>query len=463
MSSCRSPSSPARTCRAKGRDGTLSGSPSSRSRRLVALTALVTALAACEDESPTSVDLSLLPPAPLTLAIQLPWAEFGSNLAVYGGYGGAAELDEAIVARAYAAEDLDANVLVRFNAYPTSVSVRDATGTLRQDTNISYYSGYFVAFLDTIASTNAAPVTLELGAIQTPWDPGSATWSFALDTLGDQQPWPEPGGGPVTPLDTRVWDPTAGDSVQFFLDSAEVALWSDPSDLASGARVQLLTDGERLRMIGGAMRLNARSSINPDTALLLTALAQEVTFVHDVDAAPPVDGMRVGGAPAWRSVLDVAVPSALNGPPELCDAVGCPFTLAPRHVSYAALTLRTRSPADAFQPSDSITIDVRPVLAPAVLPKSPLGSSLTAQGQGQRVAAPLFGLQEGSPVEIPITNYVKSFLAGPDPAGRLPPSTLALLAAPEPGSFTFAEFFGPGPNEPVLELVLTVSPPLELQ
>lgn len=435
----------------------------SRGHPRAALAAVAcTALAACQNESPTSVDLSLLPPAPLTLSIQLPWAEFGSNLAVYGGYGAPVELQEGIVARAYGADGLDANTLVRFNAPPASATVR-VDQTLRQDTNLSYKGGYFVAFFDTIASITPGPVTLELGALQTEWDAATANWTFAFDTIADQRPWPEPGGGPVTVLDTKVWDPQGIDSVQFFLDSAEVAAWSDPSDLASGARLALLTDGARLRVVGGALRVSATSSLNADTTLVLTAVAQAFTFLYDVAAPPPVDGMRVGGAPAWRTTLDVAVPTVLDGPPELCAAVGCPFTLAPRHVSYAGLTVRGRSPADAFQPSDSITIDVRPVLARAALPKSPLGSSLIAGGAGQRIPADPFGAQEGAEVEIPITNYVKSYLAGPDPAGRPPPSTIALLAGPEPSSFTFAEFFGPGPNEPVLELILTVSPPLEIR
>jgi hypothetical protein len=132
-------------------------------------------------------------------------------------------------------------------------------------------------------------------------------------------------------------------------------------------------------------------------------------------------------------------------------------------VSYAALVLRTRSPAEAFQPTDSVALDVRPVLSRAALPKSPLGNSLIADPAGQRVDAAAFAV-EGAPVEIPVTSYVKAFLGGPDPAGRPPPGTLALLAAPEPGSFTFAEFFGPGgANEPILKLIVTVSPPMELQ
>ncbi|HSH76174.1 MAG TPA: hypothetical protein VLA09_10865, partial [Longimicrobiales bacterium] len=263
------------------------------------------------------------------------------------------------------------------------------------------------------------------------------------------------------------WDPAVSDSVQFFLDSADVASWSNASDPANGARVELLTDDVRLRVIGGALRLNARSSIAPDTVLVLTATAREVTFVYDPLAPPPTDGMRIGGAPAWRTVLDVAVPEALTGPPELCAAVGCPFALAPRHVSYAALALRTRTVEAPYQPTDSISLDVRPVLNKGSLPKSPLGNSLIADPLGLRVAPILFGAQERSLVEVPVTGYVRAFLAGADQSGRPPPSTLAILSAREPARFAFGSFYGPeAPEdqlEPVLKLVLTVSPPMELQ
>jgi len=425
---------------------------------------LAVGLAACGEESPTTVDVGLLPVEPVTLQIYLPWAEFGSDVAVYGGYATPEQLDESILARSYAAEGLDAHTLVRFTSFPTAVSVRDSTNTLRTDTNISFYGGWVVVFFDTIASTNTGPVDLAVGAIQTAWHPPSANWEFAADTVADQQPWPEPGGGPVQPLTTRTWDPAQGDSVQFFLDSAQVALWDNPFDPASGARIELLTAGERLRVIGGALRLHTRSTINPDTVLISTAGAQQVTLIYDVEAPPPADGMRVGGAPAWRTALDVVVPSVLNGPPELCAAVGCPFTLNASDINYAGLQLRSRRPTLAFQPTDSMTIDVRPVLSRASLPKSPVGASLLPNQTGLRVDGAAFGALEGSLVEIPITVYARAFLSGPDPAGRLPPTTIALLSAPEPSSFAFGEFFGPGgPNEPVLRLVVTVSPPLELQ
>jgi len=434
-----------------------------RSAALSLVAAGAVSLVACREESPTSVDLDLLPLDLITLEIELPWDDFGSNLAVYGGYGGPADLQDGVLARSYAAESLDSNLLVRFSSFPTTATVRDSTGTLRTDTDLSFYGGYVVAFFDTIASVHAGSVDMALGAIQTPWHPPSATWESAKDTVGDQLPWPEPGGGPVTALTTRTWDPLQGDSVQFFLDSAQVGIWDNPFDPASGARIEVLTDGVRLRVVGGALRLHTRSSINPDTVLITTAAAQNVTFLYDVEAAPPADGMRVGGAPAWRTVMDVAIPPTLSGPPELCAVVACPYTLTTNQVNYAALLLRSRSTTLAFQPSDSITIDVRPVLSRAALPKSPIGNTLLPTTSGQKVDGAAFGSLDGSLVEVPITNYVRSYLAGPDPAGRPPPTTLALLSAPEPGSFTFGEFYGPGTNAPILRLVVTVSPPLELK
>jgi hypothetical protein len=107
-------------------------------------------------------------------------------------------------------------------------------------------------------------------------------------------------------------------------------------------------------------------------------------------------------------------------------------------------------------------MEVRPVLDRTTLPKAPLGSPLGGQG-GTSVPPEVLGT-EGSLVDLPITRYLQQFLAGPDPSGRPPPTTLAILATPEPSTFSFASFFGPGPtNAPVLNLILTVSPPMEIR
>jgi hypothetical protein len=423
------------------------------------LTVLVAS--ACQEQAPTSVGLDIAA-APVTVELNLSWSEFGANLEVYGGYGAPVELGLGVLANDFAGT-LNARTLVRFGTYPDSIVVRDSTGTSRTDTIISIRSGRVVAFFDTIASTNTGPVTLGLGALQTEWDARTVTWTSAVDTIDGRTPWPEPGAGAVVDFATAVWDPAAGDSVIFQLDSVEVAAWADPLDLSRGARLEVLTTGVRLRMTRALLRLDAHSSIVADTAVTVQVATREVTFVYDPLPPPPPDGMRIGGVPSWRTVLDVALPVQLNGPPEFCAVVGCPYTLRAGDISYAALVLTSRTTESAFQPTDSVALDVRPVLSRAALPKAPLGGSLLDDVFGRLVRAEAFGAQSGERIEIAVTPFARALVANDDGAGGIPPSTLALLSTFEPLSITFASFHGPGgPGEPRLRLILTIGPAVEL-
>lgn len=429
---------------------------------IVAVCATLTGLAACTERTPTSLNDDEIPGEPISLEIRLPWSEFGSDLQVFGGYGAPSSLGQGIVAKAYG-DSLEARTLLRFSAYPQSVQVKDQGGTLHNDFNFTIRTGYVVAVVDTRASTNEGPVTLTLGALQDSWDPRTATWDLAVDSIGGQRPWSEAGAGPVTTVSTTTWDPSRSDSIVFAVDSAQLAAWGETADSTRGARIELLTDGERLHLSGGGLRLEATTTFNADTVLVIPITAQ-VTFVYDPQPTAPPDGFRVGGTPAWRSFLGVAVPTVLDGPPELCAEVGCPFTLQPKHVSYASLNLTSRATALAYQPTDSIGFDVRAVLSPPDIPKSPLSASLAPSALGFRAEGDIFGPAAGQVFEIPITPFVQSYLAGPDPSGRSPPSTLALLSASEPSTFWYASFYGPGgATGPVLKLVLTVSRPMELQ
>ena len=429
---------------------------------VAALSAVLGSVAACTERSPSGPDDSQLPTEPVTVTLQLDWDDFASNLQVYGGYGGPSQMNTAIVARSFGG--MEARTLLRFGALPTSALVKAdrPSPSLSADTALTFLSAYVVV-LFTDASTNTGVVSLTMGETPEKWHELSANWTNLVDTVGGQQPWSQPGGGAVVPISTRDWDAALGDSAQMFLDLTQVARWRTAPDSVRSVRLDLLTDGHRLEIGGAALRLVATSAADPDTVLVLSVPTTDVTVIYDPPAGPPADGLRVGGAPAWRSVLDVALPATLAGPPELCAAVGCPFTLGPQNVTFAALGLRSRRPPDAYQPTDSITFDVRAVLSPAALPKAPLGNSLVQQG-GAPMPPEIFGALEGTLVDIPITAFVQGFLAGADPSGRLPSNTLAILSGPEPGSFTFGEFFGPGgPNAPVLKLILTASPPLELR
>jgi hypothetical protein len=418
------------------------------------LAAILVAVVACEERAPTALDDAQLPEEPLTLEVDLSWSDFGSNLQVLGGYGSAASLALPVVAHTYEGT-LESQLLVRFGSYPQSAQVVNGTGATVVDTDVRHVSGRLVVIFDTVASTNTGPVVLELGALQQEWESQSSSWEFAVDTVADQRAWTVAGAGPTIPMSTTVWDPVGGDSVSFQLDSADVALWADIADLTRGGRIETTTDGVRLQLTRALLRITMRPSIDPDTLVEDTATALiEKTFIYDPPPAPPV-GLRVGGTPSWRTVLDLTIPP-LMGPPELCDAVGCPFTPQAGHISYAALALTTQATELAFQPTDTVRLDVRPVLSPPTLPKSPLGISATG-GIGSPIAPEAFGALEGTEVEVPITPFIRTLLAGPDADGRDPPSTIALMSAAEPASLAFASFFGPAdPAAPILRLILTV-------
>jgi hypothetical protein len=431
-------------------------------RKTTALLGLVAVgVVACGRETPTSVDEDLLPPEPVTVEIRMAWDDFASNLEVLGGYGSPLDLGRGVVARGFGGS-LDSRALVMMDTLPSSTSVRDSLGTTRTDSVLTFLSARLVARFDTISSTNTGPVTLALGAVDQAWDPQTVTWTHAVDTIRDLRTWEEDGAGPVAPLSTAEWDPATGDSVSFELDSAQVALWTDTTQAAPGLRIDLLTEGFRLEIQSLFMRLETRPSVHLDTLVEVTGNRRFLTFVYSPFPEPPPDGIRIGGAPAWRTVLDVGMPTQLNGPAELCAAVSCPVELTPDRLNYAALVLRSRASEEAFQPSDTVGLDVRPVLSRDALPKAPLGNSLIGS-IGRRVGPDSFGSDPGEEIEIPITDFARDLLRGEDEDGRLPPSTLALLSVFEPISIAFASFVGPGAaGAPVLKLIVTAGQTVEL-
>ncbi len=417
---------------------------------------------ACEESTPTSVDPDLQPTHPASAEVHLAWEEFGSNLRVYGGYGAVADIGVGLVAHGFGGV-LEARTLVRFAELATTVTVTDTTGTSTTDGSLTLIGGRVVATVDTASAVADGPVTLQLGAVSQGWDRFSASWTMAVDTTGDAVAWAEPGAGPVAEVTTAVWDPAVpGDTVVFALDSAQVEIWRDTSVVNQGALVGILTEGVRLDLTEVVLRATVRPSVRPDTLVDITGSQEDLTFLFTPEPDAPQDEIRVGGAPAWRTALDIEIPDLLTGPPSLCASLACPLKLTPARVNYAAIVLTSRRTPSAFQPSDSLDVDVRVVYDRARMPKSPLGSSLVSP-YGKRVAPELFSTAEGTEVEIPITGYVRSVLQGDSVSGYPPPGSLALLSMFEPQSFTFLSFFGPGtPDAPMLKLVVTAGGSVEL-
>jgi len=430
--------------------------------RVAPIPVVVLALGACGEVVPTAVDDTLIPDEPVTVEVRLPWDEFASNLQVLGGYGSPQELGTGVAAHLYAGT-LEARTLVGFTPYPSAASVPDSTGTTRVDSTLTRIGGRVVARLDTLSSVLVDGVAeLALGATTQEWHARTAKWDFAVDTVQDQRPWSEPGGGPVTPLTTAVWDPTMGDTVVFELDSAQVELWADTADVTRGALLEALTAGARLKVLDVNLRIDVRPSVHPDTVVQVSAVRNRLTFIYSPTPEPPTDGIRIGGAPAWRSIVDVAIPTQLEGPAELCARLGCPVPLTSGQLNYASLILTTRRSDPAFQPTDTVGVDLRPVLDRDALPKAPLGPSLVG-ALGKRLSPSVFGDGEGTEIEVPLTVFVKAILESEEGAGASAPRTLAILSPFEPISISFGSFFGPGTaGAPVLKLIVTAGRSIQL-
>ncbi len=439
------------------------GPPSNRGRAVL-LCALL--LAACQEALPTAESDDLVRSG-VAIEVTMPARDFLDRVRVYGGYGRPAELGGGFIAHRYgggaAGEEagLEAATLLRFGRYPLFATVTDTAGTARPDSSLTFLSGRIVARFDTLGSVHEGPVTIRAHALAEPWDGLSASWRHAIDTVQHQVAWSAPGGGELRELGEVVWDPAAGDSVSIPVDSAQIAAWSDTTDLARGVRLAAGTPGVRLQVVTSLLRLRTLPSLNPDTIIQVLATTENTTFIFDPLPPPPAAGMRVGGVPAWRSVLDLDIPATLTGPPSLCAELACPVEITPDHLSYAGLRLTTRVPHPAFAPSDTISIDVRSVMVPAILPKSPLGESLTGVA-GVVLAPEWFAPPGGHIVEVPVTGLVRDLLGDPGEGADPVSSTVALLSSFEPLSLEYASFVGLGETgavagEPELRLILNFS------
>lgn len=416
----------------------------------------------CQEEITVELDGGLIPVEALTVEVVLPFQDFAKDLEGWGGYGRPYELARDIVARAFGGS-LDSRVLNSWNPYPVSATVRDSTGVFATDSTLTFVGGRIVARFDTLSSILEDSVTLVVSALSQEWDHRSVGWETAVDSIGDRQYWDEAGGGPVTHLATVTWSPAQGDSAIFLIDSAGAALWADTAGARKGLRLEATTEGTRLDLLSLGYSVSTRPSVHPDTLVDLTIGARSRSFIYQPVPEPPAGEIRVGGVPAWRSLFTMDLPETLNGPPELCQKVQCPLELKAESLISASLILTTKAPPPAFQPKDSLFLDVRPVLEPSRLPKSPLGQSVLG-GLGVVLDPEEFGDGAGAEVEIPLGRYVENLIANRDNSEFPVPRTLALLSAFEPLSLYFVAFEGPdSPDGPELRLILTLSDDVQIR
>lgn len=428
------------------------GSRARRSWLVCAAALLVGGVGACAETSPTSLDPDDVPGQIRTVEVEIPWSEFGTTLQSFSGFGRPADIGVVLVADGFAGV-LNSRALVRFPALPTSATVRDSSGALVIDSAVTVQGGriIFNAIVSDADSTGAWEFTAS--ELTQPWDPSSATWESAVDSGGLVVAWDEPGAGPVRLIDSAVLQlADTADSIVIELDAQTIASWGDSASERS-VRFDLASPDTRVRLGNVRVRYELGSSIDPDTTVVAEVSSRGSTFVYTPGPGDPAGVIRTGGAPAWRSVFGLDIPTVLNGPEALCEVAGCPYTLEPGALNRASIVLRTRSSPTGFEPQDTVFLDTRPVLAPDVLPKSPLGGSFIGS-----ISVPpgAFGTGSGEPLEVQITGFVRGLL-DPDADGS-EPSSIALLSAFEPLDVAVVEFDGPlDPGAPLLRLLVTVS------
>lgn len=428
--------------------------------RLALTLLLVGGLGACTETVPTASNGDLIPIDPLTFEVLLPWAEFGTSVQVVGGFGAPSDLTGGVLAEGFQGV-LDVRTLINFGLFPALIVIEDSLGITRPGEELTFPGGELTLFFDTIESTNTGPVTVVAEAITGAWDPQSATWTLASDSLGQGVPWPMPGGGPTLPIGTGVFDKSVGDTVKITIDSLTVASWADSLTNVGGLLLRVQEPGERLRLNQVLFLTNARATINPDTMTQEVVLVRDLTAIFQPDPAAPGTELRVGGVPSWRTVFSLDLPDVVMPPPEVCAIIQCPVQLTPERLNQAELVLTAQASEAGFQPSDTLLLDTRAVLAHEQLPKSPLGPSLSFS-LGVPMPPELFSGGGGQTAVVPLTPFIIDLMEA-DPEGEPSPTSVALLTLFEPNGLSFASFVGlGGVGEPVLRLVLTVSEAVKL-
>jgi hypothetical protein len=410
---------------------------------------------------PTTGEGGAIPVGASTVEVRLPFVEFADSLGTYSGYGSPASLLSMLVANAWIG-DLSAYTLVRFGATEPVIFVRPVgQNSTVPETHFHAVGARVVVYFDSASAEGPDPIEFGVGAVPISWHPGSASWEFAADTVGGQTPWAEGGAGPTVDFGSVPWVRGEPDSITVNVDSAAAAGWLAGGAMSGGARLGTTTAGARVAITKADVIYSVRPDVRPDTLIDLPATAQVMTVIYSPDDADPDPGtFRIGGAPARRAVLHLDLPEELTGPPALCAAVSCPLALLPSRVLYASVLLTPAPSVPAgLIPLDTLGIDLRPVLAPDRLPRSPLGRRVRTVPTF--VPADVFGGVDR--VELTMTNYLRDLLTAPVEGASVVPPNLAVLTALEPWSLEFGTFWGPGSaDEPMLRLILTVAPEMPL-
>jgi hypothetical protein len=410
------------------------------------------AVAACGEETPTEAGAGLLPPDVVqTFEITLDPSQYLVGNIAYGDYTAVRDVDFAVIAGAFEGA-LNSRALTRF-LLPTSVSVVDTAGVLRVDTDPVLIGGTVQLFVDTVRSTSG-PVRLALYRTTEEWDQ-TATWVSRLDTAGVVVPWTMPGGARGVLIDTASFV-TGTDSVRFRVDSATVAAWAGAGDEGSGLLVVAETPGSRLFTAVPRLLVDIRSTFRPDTVLQMLAGTAARTFIFEPELPLSAPEPRVGGTPAWRTVLQLQ--ERLDTVSFACPGVpACRFRLGDVSINYAGIRLRPTQPPAGFSPEVDLNVAAYLMLPSPDVPlqRSPL-SDVVGLGTAPRSSF----LAPGAPVfELAVTNLIAAAAQPPEARGTaFLPTHIALVSGLDVRTFGFGAF----ETMPRLRLVVSIARELQL-
>ncbi len=422
------------------------------------------AASGCSEKISTAPDLGFRRINPRTVEVVIPFEDFVDEVKVFGGYGSTADLRYGVIA--VDPGGLNASTLAHLQDFPADARVPGTDGVTRTDTNLSFVGGFVVIQFDTVSGTVLVPAAVVVSDVKEDWHVSTVTWDVAVDTAGERRPWTQPGGGPTTVLGQGTYDAFIGrlldddaglvDTMSIAIDSATVAALGDPASGIKGLLVSAVDPGTRLNVLNVSLSLTTVPSTRPDTILDLPVLMEDLVLMVDPVPTAPVGWLRAGGAPSWRTVITISMPKSVAGTPELCGAPGCQVDLTDVDLNLAELVLTTRRPEPGFQPERTATIDLRRVLNPELLPKSPLGEQLVPFAE--RLAPDLFTVDVGAPVRFAVTQLVRGILSTAAETGTVPVTSMALFSVVEPEMVGFASFEGGGSaGAPALRLVYTIA------
>jgi hypothetical protein len=399
-----------------------------RPRSLFALlAALAVTVAACSDETPTLSGPGPFPPGgrAVTREVILPAARFFQVLGSFSNYTDASDASYVVVANQYGGE-LNAHALARFTGFPDTVTyIRN--GTTKRDAAFTYQESRLVLGVDTLA-TAGLPFTLQIWEAAQRWDPRTATWTLAIDSVGEQVAWTEPGGTRGALLGQASYTAAAGDSLVVTLAPASLQRMADP--LSPGVVFTVAETGARVELQDMILRLTVKpDSAIPDTTLNFVASPGiNLTTVYTPEQPdPPAGTIAVGGIRSARTLLELDLDQTVPGCPATESCAEVPLSQV--QLNQVAILLRPEAVPRGFGAVNSVPLALRLVVEPELGRVAPLGQTVLDQD--------ILFPSADSVLALPITTLTRTLIANDsiprtvalvsEVSGAGPPPTFGVL------------------------------------